>query len=374
MKTRQKTIPCAIFRGGTSRGAYFHLDDLPEDETARDNVLLTVIGGPDALQIDGIGGGHPLTNKVAVVSRSERDDADIDYLFLQVMPQESKVSVVQNCGNILAGIGPFAIESGLVNAVSPHTKICVHMVNSGSSCELTIETPDRIVNYTGDTSIDGVPGTASPIVCNFLDIAGSNCGALLPTGNVIDTVDDVQVTCIDNGMPVVLLRASDFAVSGYESPEELDASKALQAKIESLRLRLGPMMNLGDVSDKTVPKVCLIAAPRDGGCVSTRTFIPHVCHRSVGVLGAVSVATACLLPGAVTDGVATVPPGPEKSMVVEHPSGSIAVRLVVSQNRSNDSSGNISIETAGVIRTARSLFRGEVYIPQERSATSGRRA
>jgi len=357
MTTNQTAVPCAILRGGTSRGIYFRRQDLPDDESLRDRMLLQIMGGPDDLQIDGVGGGHPLTNKVAIVSPSERDDADVDYLFLQVIPKESRISDVQNCGNILAGVGPFAIETGMTDAGSPATVIRVHMVNSGNLCELTVETPDGVVNYDGETGIDGVPGSAAAIVCDFLDIAGSACGALLPTGNTIDTIDDVQMTCIDNGMPVVVLRATDFAISGYESPEDLDANRDLKSRLETLRRKVGPLMNLGDVADLTVPKMCLVAEPRDGGTLCTRTFIPHACHRSVGVLGAITVASACLLPGSVTHDIAMVPDGDEKAMVIEHPSGSFPVRIVVEKNE-----GEIRIEKAGVIRTARMLMRGDAFV------------
>jgi len=358
MTGNQTAIPCAIFRGGSSRGVYFRREDLPRDAALRDRVLLQILGGPDALQIDGIGGGHPLNNKVAIVGPSERDDADVDYLFMQIIPHESRISVAQNCGNILAGVGPFAIETGMRDAALPTTTIRVHMINSGSLCELTVQTPDGAVNYDGDTEIDGVPGSAAAIVCDFLDIAGSTCGALLPTGNSHDVIDGVETTCIDNGMPVVLVRAADFAVSGYESPQQLDANEELKSKLERLRLAAGPLMNLGDVAEKTVPKLCLIAAPRNGGTVSTRMFIPHVTHRSVGVLGAVSVASACLLPDTVAAGIAFVPGGDEKSMPVEHPAGALPVRLLVRQ----DDDGGVGIEKAGVIRTARLLLRGEAYV------------
>lgn len=358
MTSNQTAIPCAIVRGGTSRGVYFRRQDLPGDESLRDRILLQILGGPDALQVDGIGGGHPLNNKVAIVSPSARDDADVDYLFLQVIPGESRVSDVQNCGNILAGVGPFAIETGMTDAGSPATVVRVHMLNSGNLCELTVETPDGVVNYEGETGIDGVPGSAAPIVCDFLDVAGSACGALLPTGNTIDTIDDIQMTCIDNGMPVVVLRAADFAISGYESPAELDANDELKSRLETLRRKVGPLMNLGDVADLTVPKMCLVAEPRDGGNICTRTFIPHVCHRSVGVLGAVTVATACLLPGSVTNDIATVPDGDGKTMVVEHPSGAFSVRIVTGEG----DDGEFRIEKAGVIRTARMLFRGDAFV------------
>jgi 4-oxalomesaconate tautomerase len=358
MATTQTPIPCAVLRGGTSRGVYFRREDLPDDAAARDRVLLQVIGGPDDLQVDGIGGGHPLTNKVAIVNQSARNDADVDYLFLQVNPKDSGVADVQNCGNILAGVGPFAIETDLVAAVDPVTCVRVHMVNSGNLCELTIETPDGVVNYEGDTEIDGVPGSAAPIICDFLDMAGSACGQLLPTGNAKDEIDGVQLTCIDNGMPVVVIRAPDFGVNGYESPDELDANDELKSRLESLRRTVGPLMNLGDVAGLTVPKMCLVAEPRDGGNICTRTFIPQVCHRSVGVLGAVTVATACLLPGTVANGIAVLPDGNEKMLAIEHPTGSLSVRLVTSQG----DSGELQIDKAGVIRTARMLLRGDVFV------------
>lgn len=359
MSNEQTAIPCAVIRGGTSRGVYFHRRDLPDDEALRDKVLLGVLGGPDALQIDGIGGGHPLNNKVAIISASERDDADVDYLFLQITPGEGRVDGVQNCGNILAGVGPFAIETGLVAARADRTQIRVHMVNSGNLCELTVETPDGAVSYSGDTVIDGVPGSAAPIICDFLDVAGSACGELLPTRHTLDTVDGVQMTCVDNGMPVVVLRAADFGVSGQESPEELDSNEELKARLESIRLKIGPPMNLGNVAGKTVPKMCLISGPENGGNVATRTFIPHVCHRAIGVLGAVSVATACLLPGSVAAGIAVVPGGREQTMIIEHPTGSFTVRLVVN----DENSQSISVAKAGVVRTARLLFRGDVFLP-----------
>jgi 4-oxalomesaconate tautomerase len=307
-----------------------------------------------------MGGGHPLTSKVAIVGLSSVDGADVDYLFLQVAPDNSFVSTTQNCGNILAGVGPFAIENGLIEAGPEETIVRVHMVNSGSQCELTVNTPDGIVEYEGSTAIDGVPGEGSAIVCDFIDVAGSVTGSLLPTGNVVDEIDGINVTCIDNGMPVVLVRAADLACTGYESPEQLDANAALKTKVEELRLKAGSMMNLGDVSKKTVPKMCLVAPPTDGGQLSTRTFIPRDCHRSIGVLGAVTVATACLMPGSVTEGMAIVPPGDEKIFCVEHPSGVMQVRLVVNENATPEN----KVEKAGVIRTARTLMRGEVFVPR----------
>jgi len=353
MNTRQTTIPCTIIRGGTSRGLYFQRGDLPADESIRDRVLLQIMGGPDALQIDGIGGGHPLNNKIAIVGPSTRDDADVDYLFLQVVPKDGRVSAGQNCGNLLAGVGPYAIETGMINAGSPRTTVRVQMLNTGSRSTLTVETPNGIVNYSGDTAIAGVPGTGAPIICDFPDVAGSICGSLLPTGNVRDTVDGFDLTCIDNGMPVVLVRAEDLGIEGYESPDNLDADRELKARIESLRRKVGPMMNLGDVEEKTIPKICLVAAPQGGGHISTRTFIPRVCHQSIGVLGAVTVAAACTLAGSVANDVARMPDGQQETIIIEHPSGTMSVRIVA---------GSKGIKSAGIIRTARIIFRGEACV------------
>ncbi len=288
MSTRPQTkIPCVVMRGGTSKGPYFLAGHLPADRARRDRVLLAVMGSPDRRQIDGVGGGDPLTSKVAIVSPSGRDHTDVDYLFAQVVVDEPTVDVSPNCGNMLAGVGPFAIEQGLVPASDPETRVRIHMVNSGSLCEAVIRTPGGIVTYDGDARIDGVPGTGAPILLNFLDTAGATCGMLLPTGRLRDEVGGVPVTCIDNGMPVVLIEARALGRTGYESPEALDGDDDLKARLEAIRLELGPMMGLGDVAGKVVPKMSLIAPPLNGGAVTTRTFIPHVCHAAIGVLGAV---------------------------------------------------------------------------------------
>jgi 4-oxalomesaconate tautomerase len=346
-------------RGGSSKGLYFHADDLPADEELRNRVLVAAMGS-DARQIDGAGGAHPLTSKVAVVSRSASSDTDVDYLFVQVVVGEGRVDTTPNCGNMLAGVGPFAIERGLVAAAEGHTPVRVRMLNSDNLCELLIETPGKRVRYDGDAHIDGVPGTAAPIVCNYLDVAGSATGALLPTGSVLDEVDGVEITCIDNGMPVVVLRANDVGITGYETPKDLDANQELKARLESIRLAVGPKMNLGDVTKKVVPKMSLIAPARAGGHVCTRTFIPHDCHAAIGVLGAVSVATACILPGSVTRGIATVPDGRVKQMSVEHPTGEFSVTLEVGGTREQP-----TVLKAGLLRTARLIMRGELLVPAE---------
>jgi 4-oxalomesaconate tautomerase len=355
----QTPIRCSLMRGGSSKGLYFRREDLPADEALRDRVLVAAMGS-DSRQIDGAGGAHPLTSKVAIVSRSESKDADVDYLFVQVVVGEGRVDTTPNCGNMLAGVGPFAIDQGIVPARDGETAVRVRMLNSDNLCELLVQTPGKRVRYDGDAHIDGVPGTAAPIVCNYLDVAGSATGSLLPTGRALDLVDGVEVTCIDNGMPVVVLRARDLGVTGYETPQELEKNKELKARIESIRLQIGPKMNLGDVTKKVVPKMCLIAPARAGGHVSTRTFIPHDVHAAIGVLGAVSVATACILPGSAAEGIATVPEGRVKQMSVEHPSGEFSVTLEVGGTREQP-----TVLKAGLLRTARLIMRGEVLVPAD---------
>lgn len=354
-----RAVRCMAMRGGTSKGLLFLASDLPLEPSARDRFLLGAMGSPDPRQIDGMGGADPLTSKVAVVSPSRRADADVDYLFLQVVVDEARVDPSQNCGNMLAAVAPFAIERGLVAAGPNVTRVRIHMVNTGALASATVQTPGGRVTYEGEARIDGVPGAAAPIAIDFLDVAGSTCGALLPTGRVRDVVEGVEVTCIDNGMPVVLIRAADLGRSGYESPEDLDADTDLKAKVEAIRLACGPRMNLGDVASKNVPKMCLIASPRTGGAISTRTFIPKRAHKAIGVLGAVSVATACALPGSVAEGVAEIDARRRPlSLEVEHPTGFFTVEMEVAEV-----AGELRVTKSALLRTARKLMDGEVYAP-----------
>ncbi len=353
----QQGIPAFVMRGGTSKGLYFLKQDLPDDAAARDRLLLAVMGSPDERQIDGMGGAHPLTSKVAVVSQSADADADIDYLFLQIVVDKAQVSDGQNCGNILAGVGPFAIERGLVEPRDGETTVRIRMLNSGGIAIARVQTPGGRVHYAGDARIDGVPGTAAPVMLDFADVAGSNCGALLPTGNATDEIDGTDVTCIDNGMPVVLLRAADFGKSGYETPQELEADGELKARVESIRLQAGPLMRLGEVTDKTVPKMSLLAPPQHGGVIATRTFIPHRVHQSIGVLGAASVAAACCIPGSVAADIADLSEG--GAMDIEHPTGRFTVDIDVTEQ-----DGHFSVTRSALLRTARKLMDGNVYVPE----------
>jgi len=354
-----KAIPCTLMRGGTSKGLYFHVRDLPPEPAVRDRVLLSAMGSPDPRQIDGVGGAHPLTSKVAVIGPATRDDADVDYLFLQVVVDKPEVSDSQNCGNLLAGVGPWAIENGLVPVGGDTTPVRIHMVNTASIAVAHVPTPGGNVEYEGGARIDGVPGTAAAISIDFLDVAGSSCGALFPTGSVVDRIDGVEVTCIDNGMPVVILKARDFGKTGAESPAELESDAALKRRVENIRLALGPRMNLGDVASKTVPKMSLVSAPTAGGVIGTRTFIPHRVHEAIGVLGAVSVATACAVPGTVAAQVAETAAGPGMHRLdIEHPTGFFTVDVEIGVH-----DGKVSVERSALVRTARKLMRGDVFVP-----------
>jgi 4-oxalomesaconate tautomerase len=352
--TMPDALRCMLMRGGTSKGTYFLAEDLPTSPAERDDLLLRVMGSGDSRQIDGLGGAHPLTSKVAVISPSEQDGVDVDYLFLQLGVEAATVSDRQNCGNLLAGVGPFAVERGLFPAGDPRTEIRIRMVNSDSLATARFATPGGVVDYRGDAAISGVPGTAAPIMLDFAGTEGSATGALLPTGNVTDRVDGIEVTCVDNGMPVVVARAGDLGITGYETDRELAEDDALLARVQSLRIAAGELMGLGDVRDTSVPKTTLVAAPREGATICTRTFIPVRPHTSIGVLGAISVVTALAIRGAAGAELAAPPDGAR--FTVEHPSGQLQIEAEV-----DTSDGQVRVRRSGVLRTARKLFDGTVF-------------
>jgi 4-oxalomesaconate tautomerase len=364
-------VRCMVMRGGTSKGAYFLSGDLPTDPAERDDLLLRIMGSPDPRQIDGIGGAHPLTSKVAVVSASRTPGVDVDYLFLQVVVDQPIVTDKQNCGNILAGVGPFAVERGLVPAgADDTTRVRIRMVNTGQLVTATFASPGGVVRYDGDTAIDGVPGTASPVVLDFsaaepaaesaaepaagVGTAAAAATAVFPTGNLRDEIGGIPVTCVDNGMPVVVVAAASLGRTGYETVAELEADERLRARVQELRLEAGKAMGLGDVTHTTVPKVSLVAPPAAGGTICTRTYIPVRVHESIGVLGAVSVGTAVLVPGAVGHDMAAV--GTGSRLLVEHPTGAVGVEVDLDLSVTPP-----RVLRAGVIRTARKLLDGVVF-------------
>ena len=362
-----RAIPCTLMRGGTSRGPFFLASDLPADTGARDRVLLAAMGSPDPRQIDGLGGAHPLTSKAGIVARGTPGQADLDFTFAQLQPSTDTVDTTPNCGNMLAAVLPYAIERGLVAPQGDVTRARVLTRNTGMLCDITMQTPHGVPRFGGEARIDGVPGTAAPIVIDFLDTAGSVCHAMLPTGNTVDglTIVDpidgkpltVDATLIDNGMPMVLIRATDLGRTAHESAAELNADEPLKARIEALRLVAGELMDLGNVAHKSYPKMCLIAAPRAGGHIATRCFIPRICHDAIGVLAAITVGTACVLPGTVADGVAVVNAGTAHTISVEHPTGEFSVAL------ETDPANPGTILRSALIRTARPIMRGEVLVP-----------
>jgi 4-oxalomesaconate tautomerase len=357
-------------RGGTSKGPFFNEADLPSDIATRDRVLLAAMGSPDKRQIDGLGGAHPLTSKVGIVRKSSVPGVDLDFLFAQLQPDKDTVDTTPNCGNMLAAVVPFALETGMVQAQGDQSTFRVLTLNTDMQCDITVETHDGLVQYEGTARIDGAPGTSAPVVINFLDTAGSVCEGLLPTGRVKDTLTvtgagfepfTLDVTCIDNGMPLVIFKASDVGRTGYESVAEMNADAALKTKIEALRLQVSLLMGLGDVSQKNYPKMTLIAAPQHGGALTTRSFIPHVCHDAIGVLAAVTVGTACVLEGSVCEGVAVIPSGLTKNVSVEHPTGEFSVALQT--EAASHLPGGQLVTQAALLRTARLLMRGEAMVP-----------
>ena len=366
-----RAVPCLLMRGGTSRGPFFLESDLPLDTAARDRVLLAALGSPDPRLIDGLGGAHPLTSKAGIVRRSSTPGVDLEFLFAQLQPDKDTVDTSPNCGNMLAAVVPFALETGMVQpqGMGPGgtSTYRVLTLNTDMQCDVTVLTSGGEVQYEGSARIDGAPGTSAPITVNFLDTAGSVCSGLLPTGQVLDRVKvegegfapfEIDVTCIDNGMPLVLMRAADMGRTGYETAAELNADTDLKIRLEALRLKTGQIMGLGDVTKKTYPKMTLIAAPRNGGSLSTRSFIPHVCHDAIGVLAAVTVGTACVLDGSVTQGMAVMSSGNPKTISVEHPTGEFSVELGI------DPANAQNVTRAALLRTARLLMRGEVMVPR----------
>jgi 4-oxalomesaconate tautomerase len=368
----QRPIPCLFMRGGTSRGPFFRAEDLPTDLSIRDRVLLDIMGSPDPRQIDGLGGAHPLTSKVGIVRRGSHPGIDLEFLFAQLQPNADTVDTTPNCGNMLAAVVPFALEVGLISPQGGETTARVLTLNTGMACDITVDTPEGRPEYDGDARIDGVPGTAAPVRINFLDTAGSVCSTMLPTGRVRDRVDlgerrSLDVTCIDNGMPMVLVQARALGRTGRESVTELNIDTELKAQLETLRLRCGELMGLGDTKAKNFPKMCLVSPPVADGAISTRCFIPHVCHDAIGVLAAVSVATACVLDGSVAYELAVTPAGVVRQVSIEHPSGEFSVELEV------DTTNPQVIRRAALLRTARLIMRGEVMVRDKAFEPAGTR-
>ncbi len=355
----QTAIPCVIMRGGTSRGPYFRLADLPEDRETLTRVLLAVIGSPHERQIDGIGGAQWLSSKVAMVGPSEREDADVDYLFGQILLDRGHVDYAPNCGNMTSGVGPFAIESGMVPAADPETIVRIHNVKTGAIIEAIVRTPGGAVTYEGTVSIDGAPGAAAPIMLYFSRMVGSITDDLLPTGRPIDVIEGVEVSCVDVAVPMVIARAADMGKSGYESKAELDSDKDFLARLETIRTAASGEMGMGDPTGRVVPKFCLVSEARSGGNVNARYFVPHECHATFPLTGGMCLAAASVIRGTVVDGIARVSDARRQSIFIEHPVGQL--ESIIEFEGTRDAP---DIQRVGFVRTARRIMQGQVFVPE----------
>ena len=353
----QTGIPFLFMRGGTSRGPYFRREDLPEDLETLAEVLIAAVGSGHPLNIDGIGGGAAVTTKVAMLSKSDDDWADVDYFFAQVSVEDRLVDFKPTCGNILSGVGPAAIEMGLVIPQGDETEIRIRAVNTGASVVARVQTPGGQLTYEGAAEIAGVPGMAAPIALNFMGVVGSSTGAFLPTGNLRDTIDGIEVTCMDVAMPIAIARASDFGLTGHESAAELDANKGFFARMEAIRLQAGALMGMGDVTKSVTPKFGLLAPGRNGGTIATRYFMPWNTHPSMAVTGSQCLASCALTPGTVAEGMLERPTKSPANVVLEHASGTIEV--LVDFNTDD----GFALNSAGLLRTARKLADGHIYVP-----------
>ncbi len=359
----QRSIPAVFMRGGTSRGLYFHQPDLPADRALWDGILLAAFGSPDPRQIDGVGGTTSVTSKTAIVSLSDREDCDVDYLFAQVSVDRPQVDFGPTCGNMLAGVGPFAIEQGLVRTDGEETRVRIHQVNTGGRVEAIVQTPAGRVEYEGDAVIDGVPGSGAPVLLNFMHVVGSHTGALFPSGKVRETIDDVEATLVDAAMPVMILRAVDMGKTGYESAAELDADDSFYRRVEPLRREAGRRMGLGDVAGKVVPKVILAAPPRNGGAITSRYFVPDKAHETHAITGAIALAHAAFTDDTIARPFAHTPATGERQIFsVEHPAGQLHLALSLGENTGH--SGATEIRAAGIIRTARMIMQGAITVPE----------
>ena len=355
----QRSIPCVMMRGGTSRGLYFRASDLPRDTATRDAVLLAAMGSADPSQIDGVGGATSVTSKAAIVSPSSHPWADVDYLFAQVGVDKPVVDTGPSCGNILAGVGPFAIESGFVAAKEAETTVRIHNVNTGALIDCVVQTPNRQVCYEGDTSIDGVPGTAAPIKLGFRNIAGSKTGRLLPTGKLRDTVCGISVTCIDLAMPMVLLAAASLGKTGYETKDELDSDAVFLARLEEIRQEAAKLMGLGDVTGSVIPKIAILAKPRGENGVSSRYFVPERCHAAHAATGAICIAGAARIAGTIAHRLHVCDETDGPVVRVEHPKGAIDIEV-----RTSGTGASTAVNSASVVRTARPVFSGQILLPR----------
>ncbi|NNF81040.1 MAG: 4-oxalomesaconate tautomerase [Rhizobiales bacterium] len=354
----QIAVPCVLMRGGTSKGPYFKLSDVPADRAELERFLLAVLGSPDERQIDGVGGADWLTSKAAMVGPSDRPDADLDYLFGQVIINEARVDFAPNCGNLTSGVGPFAIEAGMIEAGDPETRVRIFNINTNANIEAVIKTPGGKVTYDGDTAIDGVPGTAAPVELFFKDLVGTKTGKLMPTGNPIDLIEGVEVSCFDAAVPMIIARANDMGLTGYETPDEINERQNFFEKLECIRIAGSHMMGMGDPTGSVVPKFCIVSAARHGGAINARYMVPHTCHRTFPLVGGQCLAAACITDRTVLEGLAQVSDAHRQTLAIEHPVGRLETLIEFDGNRAHP-----NVKGIGFVRTARRLMEGRVFVP-----------
>ncbi|MFM1815796.1 MAG: hypothetical protein RLZ98_2491 [Pseudomonadota bacterium] len=354
----QVAVPCTLMRGGTSKGPYFRLSDVPTGRADLERFLLAVMGSPDPRQIDGLGGADWLTSKAAMVGPSARPDADVDFLFGQVLIDEARVDFKPNCGNLTSAVGPFAIETGIVSATDPETRVRIFNVNTNAIIHAVIQTPGGRITYEGDTAIDGVPGTAAPIELFFTNLVGTRTGRLLPTGNAIDLIEGVEVSCVDAAIPMVIARAEQMDLTGYETPGEIDANRTFFEKLERVRVAASHAMGLGDPTGSVIPKFCIVSEARHGGTINARYMVPATCHRTFPLVGSQCLAAACIRQGTILYGLARISDAPRQTIAIEHPVGTLDTLIEYTGPRASP-----DITGIGFTRTARRLMTGEVYVP-----------
>ncbi len=353
----QTAVPCVLMRGGTSKGPYFKLSDVPADRAELEQFLLAVLGSPDERQIDGLGGAGWLTSKAAMVGPSARPDADLDYLFGRVIINEARVGFAPNCGNLTSGVGPFAIEAGMIAAEDPETRIRIFNVNTNANIEAVIQTPGGKVMYDGDTAIDGVPGTAAPVELFFKDLVGTKTGKLMPTGNPIDLIEGIEVSCFDAAVPMIIARAADMGLTGYERPDKINERRNFFEKLERIRIAGSQLMGMGDPTGSVVPKFCIVSSARDGGAINARYMVPHTCHRTFPLVGGQCLAAACITEGTILEGLAQVSDAHRQTLEIEHPVGRLETLIEFDGSRTHP-----NVKGIGFVRTARRLMEGRVFV------------
>ncbi|MDH2880281.1 2-methylaconitate cis-trans isomerase PrpF family protein [Bacillus cytotoxicus] len=354
-------IPCFVMRGGTSKGLFFLDKHLPSNKRLRNEVILKVLGAGNARGVDGMGSLDPLSNKIAIIRKSTDPGIDIDYLFLQADLKKMVLDDSVNCGNIISAVAPYAIESGVIKAESGEMTVTIRNVNTNAIVESKILTENGNVLYSGDVKIDGVPGTGAPIRLNFMNSVGSVTGKLFPTGSKMDVIEGINVSCIDVSVPLIIIQATELGIEGDESPELLNSNTMFLNKIDMIRKKVAALANLGNVSNKVIPKIAIVSRPRKSGTITSRYFIPHQCHSTHAVTGSLALSAAIKINGTTANHIVkksgSYKVEESNPIIIEHPAGQIQTESIVVE-----SNGKYSIKQSSITRTARLILKGELVL------------